>query len=1012
MKYKIISEQVPRERRAEINDKILMDIDTGKSTLPGEIIYNFYTGIGGLHDLKQSDFPNYLEYSKAKKAFEMGQFFTPHDLCRQMIDIASPATDDMVLDMCCGSGNFFNHLPNIFNAYGFDIDENAVKVAKHLYPDATIEKMDLKRYNPEQRFDIIVGNPPFNLDFGGIQSQYYYCNKAYDLLNPSGLLLMIVPCSFLQSDFWDKKHVRRMENHFSFLGQTKLDPNAFAYLGVKNFETKLVAFLRESVNIVMNPYSADTFITFEEMKKKIVEAKGIKQENKLKIHRETSELTLSEEQRFEYKVKKYLYELKAHKRLQKHYQKAASLVSKYRNQKPPTDCTDAELKEWERSKLTINKVLSVLKRYIQNQEIDPSKKDVISRTKNKEVCLVRSKYEYKLKGYAPRLLDNVPVKSVKIYNLVANDYELPQAPVMTPKLRKQYEQAEKEIARRKRRYIKDNVPFDKMERDPELDGHIKKLSFIDPRSRSKIKFNKLQKHDMGLLYQKRYPLMNWQQGSGKTSVAYNYARYIMALNRVKATIVLAPPIAINMTWEPFMIANNADYLKIESIEDFQYIYEDMYILIPNTMLAKYERFIKKQLRLWSQKACLIFDESDEITNPTTSRTKLTLSCFRRLKYKMLATGTTTRNYVGELYSQFELLYNNSVNMICYCPTRYSQDDDGYIEEYSNEYYLKPFPPRYGATIFKSCFSPHKTTVFGIEKHNQDIYNKTPLAELVAKTIITRKFREFAGDKFSLETHTVKPLKGEIAVQESVFRDFNELCKLFFSDIKDERKKAHLKIRRQIELLIKSCSVPQKFPQYTGDIYPAKAKYIGKLVKNTPDKVAIGCTNLEALDVYVEYIEKIFPFRPVFRIDGSVPFDRRQRILDMFESTKDGILVATQQSLKSSVNIPSCNTVILESLQWNVPRMEQFYFRFIRLNSTGHTKVHYVTYGESIEQNILALVLTKERINEFIKSGEVKEESEIFDEFGITMADIENLLRKNYDSEGKVYFTWGSMKVAG
>lgn len=72
----------------------------------------------------------------------------------------------------------------------------------------------------------------------------------------------------------------------------------------------------------------------------------------------------------------------------------------------------------------------------------------------------------------------------------------------------------------------------------------------------------------------------------------------------------------------------------------------------------------------------------------------------------------------------------------------------------------------------------------------------------------------------------------------------------------------------------------------------------------------------------------------------------------------------------------------------------------------------MTYGESIEQNILALVLTKERINEFIKSGEVKEESEIFDEFGITMADIENLLRKNYDSEGNVYFTWGSMKVAG
>ena len=31
---------------------------------------------------------------------------------------------------------------------------------------------------------------------------------------------------------------------------------------------------------------------------------------------------------------------------------------------------------------------------------------------------------------------------------------------------------------------------------------------------------------------------------------------------------------------------------------------------------------------------------------------------------------------------------------------------------------------------------------------------------------------------------------------------------------------------------------------------------------------------------------------------------------------------------------------------------------------------------------MALVLTKERLNDFIKTGEVKEQSEIFDEFGI------------------------------
>ena len=49
-----------------------------------------------------------------------------------------------------------------------------------------------------------------------------------------------------------------------------------------------------------------------------------------------------------------------------------------------------------------------------------------------------------------------------------------------------------------------------------------------------------------------------------------------------------------------------------------------------------------------------------------------------------------------------------------------------------------------------CFSVPATvrenpTVFGIEKQNQDVYNKEELAKLIGKTVITRKFRDFAGE---------------------------------------------------------------------------------------------------------------------------------------------------------------------------------------------------------------------------------------------------------------------------
>ena len=120
--YAIIPQQIPQDRRAEINEKILFAIDSGKDLVPKESIYNCYTGIGGLHNLRQSDFASYHEYAEAKKEFEMGQFFTPHDICRNMMEALSPTSTEMVLDMCCGMGNFFNHLPNLHNAYGFDID--------------------------------------------------------------------------------------------------------------------------------------------------------------------------------------------------------------------------------------------------------------------------------------------------------------------------------------------------------------------------------------------------------------------------------------------------------------------------------------------------------------------------------------------------------------------------------------------------------------------------------------------------------------------------------------------------------------------------------------------------------------------------------------------------------------------------------------------------------------------------------------------------------------------------
>ena len=998
--YAIIPQQIPRDKRAEVNEKILFAIDSGKDLIPKESIYNCYTGIGGLHNLKQADFSSYHRYAEAKKEFEMGQFFTPHELCRSIVEVLSPTSSEMVLDMCCGMGNFFNHLPNLHNTYGFDIDGRAVTVARHLYPEAHIEKCDIQQYRPEQRFDVIIGNPPFNLKFDCKLSQEYYMDKAYDVLNPAGFLMVIVPVSFMQSEFWEKTRVANINSSFSFVGQTKLNPDAFDSMGVHNFSTKVMVFLRRSRHIEMQPYNADEFIPMEELKDRVRKTRVMKQRIRIDLMRETNRIDREELEAFEYRLSKYMYELKAHAVLNRHIEKAEALVSKFRNQKPPENATNQQVKDWERKKLTTGKVLGIIRKYITSQHSVP----------RKEVALVKTSYGFKLKPYAPRLLDKVTHKAASINDLILGRAELPVPETVTERNRLQIRAAEKLIRRKQKQYEMQNLRFADMEEDVNLKEYLDRSTFINKDGEA-CEFTTLQKHDLNLVLQKRYALLNWQQGSGKTAAVYYRARFLLKFRKVRNAIILAPAIATNMTWIPFMSVNRERFRVIRAESDLTNVPEGMFLVVSTSMLGKLRRGLVRYVKQTSRKLCLVFDESDEITNPTSQRTRNILCIFRRLKYKILDTGTTTRNNIAELYSQFELLYNNSVNMVCWSPQVYHENKEREIEEENNTDYGSPFPAFRGHVLFRACHCPGKATVFGIEKQNQDVYNKEELSELIGKTVITRKFRDFAGEKYKIQTHTVSPSDGEREVYRVIIEEFCRICELYYNSTGDAKKDAGLRLMRQIKLLIKACSVPHLIEGYSGDGIPNKTKYIEKLVRKIPGKVAVGCTSIAAFDLYENHLRKCFPDRPVFVVKGDVAFKRRQNIVTEFDSTINGILICTQQSLSSSVNIPACNQVILESLQWNIPRMEQFYFRFIRLDSKEMKDVHYVTYEDSVEQNLMALVLTKERLNEFIKTGEVKEQSEIFEEFDITMSVIDSLLVRTQDREGKIHISWGSQRIA-
>ena len=262
---------IPQEDRAEINEKILFVINqnmTEDLNITKEEIFNAYTGVGGLHHQNFKDHKNFHSYTKAKQEEEFGQFFTPHDICQKITSLFTFQEDYHIADISCGIGNFFNYLPKKAHITGCDIDNNALIVAKHLYPHVDFVSGSYEYFHPLKKMDVIVGNPPFNLKLSSGLSQMVFLKQCAAFLKDHGLLAFICPKTFLDDRF-NSSQFKLVESHFKFIGQIDLGNKAFTQVGVENFGTKLVVLQRAGSGILPSKFEAKSYTTREELKEKI-----------------------------------------------------------------------------------------------------------------------------------------------------------------------------------------------------------------------------------------------------------------------------------------------------------------------------------------------------------------------------------------------------------------------------------------------------------------------------------------------------------------------------------------------------------------------------------------------------------------------------------------------------------------------------------------------------------------------------------------------------------------------
>lgn len=968
-----------KEQRLENNKKALELIESGNFNR--REVFELYTGLGGLVE------SNETESSFAGSKLALGQYFTPAEVAKFMIEFLAIPEKATVLDNSCGHGSMFWHLPENCYATGIELQEEAYLVAKALFPEHCIVNDDCLNHIFSAQFDYVLMNPPFGLNWqtekeldlagyeGKILSHIACLELAIRAVKPSGFVACILPMGVKERP--DMVSFRRWyRNQATVIAQIKLPSSAFVKQGTE----------------------AETFILFLQ---------------RLPAKRRAPFIATSKSTSWDKNGKPQKSDLPEILDLwkeQEGYQDVLEYASSIKDSEPviieAKKYESVEKEKLEKKAIYDGKGL-LLKKGRYRLILNP--KDIVTALKVEEIKKLRCQKHYQydefyekinLKEFYVSFEEPKFLSFFKAYNIeffffdhqLSNWIKKKQSWWKRQALPyRVYEEAE----------LEKETPV-ATDLYPELYNFYRRK--LDNLGISSLLFE-YQRVDTARLACKNFSALLYDMGLGKTRTAIATA----LLNENKKILIVCLSRLIKVWTDELDMLGISDYVVIKSFSDIQK--EAKFSVISYEKLSRQETIYldpipcaecretitgvrcscgwkrmknlvcpnchKESWKKHSCKACgysdrvwktplykrlnkrrwgmVIVDESQSIKTKNSLRSQAVSSL--KAKRKLLLTGTLIKSYVPDMFWQLHWCFGGGSPAFPY-PWRGGSKE--FIRQFATYEYVSD---EYGDTIK------------GKKKMVPKINNLPEFWRILAPKVIRRLTEdEEVRVCIQLPKKTIKVILIEMdEIQKAVYDFwFNNFVDWYREQVEKEEKDVNYTIKNaailgQLWKLRQAATCPHIFigyqgiPSYDGDLTNKHKAMLQILNEISQEEKVVIFTG------YNPNAELIAKKLDTTKLVGSTPIPVRNKAIDEFQ-TKDEprIIVVGLLAMNLGQTLTRANHAIMTDLDWCPSSMIQAEGRLLRISQEKPVRITYLLSKDTIDEDIYELIYKKQAaINEGI-----------------------------------------------